>query len=129
MSTKNKVNKKLIDKINLKEICFEKCKKGRHMMSIVTFTKSSEDLYFNSLMIKKLGITDWKCVMVGIDPKSKIIILKKSDPEEYGTVKVVVRQSCYMVSVKHIMPKFSNFPKKFFAECENNMILLEELKE
>ena len=91
-------------------------------------------------MVKLLNIAMWENVIVGYDHTTGIIILKRVDPEEYGSVafrKSTNKQlskermkNTRIVYIKHLINMNSvNLVNHYRAECNGIMIFLEAIKQ
>lgn len=135
-------NKKIADRININNIYFETHKKrsSRVQRALVYYSPSQKVLLFNSKMLTLLNINKWESVVVGFDKVSKIIVLKLSEPDEYGSVLVrekprqgkklgeePERESHY-IFIGHIVESVGlNGRTTFRAERSGNMIFLERV--
>ena len=135
---------RIADKINITEINFVKRTRGtRKVQAIVTFAPSAKTLFFNEKMVALLKMENWKAVVIGYEKTSQIIVLKETDPEEYGSVGVATPspatglntkynkryQKCRKVTIKHLIESQNITPKPAYrAEREGMMIFLEEIE-
>ena len=124
---------KIADRVNMDLVVFETKKRwGKSQRAVVSFSTSTKTLYFNNKMLNVLNMEKWKQVVVGYDAKSKIIVLKECEPEEYGAVALRKKQNKgsnkigKILYIGHIIDSLKLFDSCLFrAEKEGCMIFLE----
>ncbi len=126
---------KIADRVNIEDIEYQRVVKRHVDKTVVRFAPSAGTLFFNSKMVNVLEMANWKQVVVGYDKKSKIIVLKKCDVEEYGAV--LVRQvkkdakrqrgdECRIITIRHMLRAFElTSTTRYKAESNGAMIFLE----
>ena len=97
---------RIADKVNVDKIDFVHLTRNQSQKAVVTLTKQGRLLSFNSKMVKLLNMKDWESVVVGFDSEHDIIVLKHSEPEEYGSV--VVQKPSKHALAKDMSPKAKN---------------------
>ena len=125
---------RISDKVNMDTVEFvTNVRGGKTQRAVVKYSPSMKSLYFNSKMMKLLQIEDWKDVVVGYDKASKVILLRKASPEEFGTVRVCAVSkdaNARRVKVRHCFTKFNISPSKHWrAQANGNYIFLEPVNE
>ena len=132
---------RIADKVNLDMIHYEQATHGKKDKAVVRFAPSSGTLFFNPKMMKLLNMNVWKYVLVGYDRSSKVLILKQSTGEEYGSVAVraylppkkdlryVERaKKCRKISIKHLVEALGlTIVRSYKAERNGSMIFLESI--
>ena len=129
---------KIADRVDLENVYFERQTHTRVQQAIVRYGKSTGNLYFNPKMVKILKLHEWSYCQVGIDKSTKIIVLKESDVEEFGSVKVKTpsakaketNKDCRLIRIKHLV-RGANvlLSSNYRAERDGVMIFLEEVEE
>lgn len=120
---------KLADRLNVNAIQYVTKKRVYRQEAVVTYSKSQHLLRFNEKMIKLLQLESWESVLMGYDKRSKIIVMKKVDPEEYGAVSFRANKEndpAKVVGVAHLVNQFDlTMGKVFRAEKNGDIILME----
>ena len=80
--------KSIASRVDLERVEFSFTYGSKKQREVVTLVRSTCELNFNGLMVDRLKMSTWTSVLVGYDPKTNIIIVRQSDPEEYGSVAV-----------------------------------------
>ena len=79
---------RIADKVDMNNLTPIKQIRRKGCRAIVSYSKSTKTLFFNSKMVALLDMDKWEDVLMCYDNKTRVIVLKHSDPEEVGTVAV-----------------------------------------
>jgi len=138
---------RIADKVNLERVTYARVVNFRRDKAVVTFAPSTNTLFFNPKMTELLRIGEWKQVVVGIDVRTKIIVIKCCDGEEYGSVVIGLpgkpgkpycdnkstmarRLKCRQIKVQHLVKTMSHMmPTVFHAERDGEVVFLESLSQ
>ena len=133
---------KIVDIVSVKDIEFSTNLHAKRESLVVTYAQSTGLIFFNLKMTEKLGIIDWDHALVGLDKSSGVIVLKKCDAEEYGSVMFrpgyginnpssKTRQRAAKgktIYIKHMIKGTGiNVTKRNRAERNGNMVFIEGL--
>ena len=129
-----KAETRLSDKINMNAVQYITKKRVSVQQAIVTFSASQKVLRFNTKMVHLLGLDKWESVVAGYDRKSKIIVLKKADPEEIGAVACRYPtgndKNAKVIGIGHVAASFGlDMKKNWRAEKNGDIILLEAIED
>lgn len=137
MAAKQKKLAELVDKSNIE---YATNVRGYITTPIATYAPSTKKLTIAKTLIQSLKLEDWKAVMVGLDSKSGIIVLRKCDVEEYGAVGVQDATAykkgageyptgSKTVYIGHMLSGFSFIPAKHYrVEREGNILYLGDIE-
>ena len=137
------MREKLEDLVSIENIEYNKRPRASAThRAVVSFSKAIGQLYFNEKMVNLLDIEDWTDVVCGYDKRNNIIVLKKSDVEEYASVSVIrisdkknrhetientkkrrININAMVVNLNVPMVKY------YRAECNGRMIFLKPIED
>lgn len=120
-------------KVNLDNVVFERTVSKRKSNPFVCYAPSSGTLYFN--IVEQLHLEDWRDVLIGFDPKTQVIVLKKCSPEETGVRAFYVpsdkkgtKGKYKLVSVKTLLNRHqAKLAKRYKPERNGYMIYLDPI--
>lgn len=124
----------LADKLNINAVQFVTKKRVCPQHAVVTYSASTKHLRFNAKMVSLLGLEKWESVVAGYERKSKIIVLKKSVPEELGSVlfrlAAAADAEARVVGIGHVAATFGlDMKKNWHAEKSGDIVLLEAIED
>ena len=131
----NDAKPRLADLVQFDDIDFTRNKRHYKQQALVSYAQAGRTLYFNDKMTQLLSISKWKAVLVGVDQKTKTVVMKCVPPDEYGAYPMRVPHSAKddsttnkrIVSVGDMVERIGiNDNAHFRAEREGDMVYLQE---
>jgi len=134
--------KKLADELHVETLQFVIPKTVHNQMMSVTYTPSTRMLNINRKAVQVLELEKWTNVVLGYEPRSKIIVLKNVDATEPGAV-TVLRVKCtkaghqaketggVKVNVQYLFTRFGLGTQRqiFRPERNGDLLLLKAVAE
>lgn len=122
------MKRKISDKVDMSRVKFVRRKDaGRTQRAFVTYAPTTGTLYFNERMVKELQIANWKDAVVGFDPVSHVLLVRKADAEEYGTVSIRECKNTRKIFIRHCLR--GTPARTWRAERNRSYIYLEAVNE